>query len=238
MKTLFKSITIASAVLLPLLALQAQTRQTPNELSTKTHKQHTMMLLGQLELEEGLYSTHAGDIIYAFIDGECRGTASPMAQHNGLIFLSIGENSEQPKAIELMVWLDERQELLPINETFSFAPLKAEGELNEPVILTLGEMVGTEEAFPAGWHIGDPYPNPSRDKTSLPYMLGDESKFIIRLYNSTGQIVFTGIEQSQAAGRHVYELHKNQLAPGLYLITVEIQAREKMFHAVKRLIVE
>ncbi len=208
-------------------SLMAQQRNIPAELTAKSHQQHTMMLLGQFELEEGIYSTHAGDIIYAFIDGECRGTASPMAQHNGLIFLSIGENSEQPKAIELMVWLDERQELLPINETFSFAPFKAEGELNAPAILTLGEMVGTEEAFPAGWHIGNPYPNPFAETTAIPYRLDEPAKINIRLYSSQGQLLQEAYEFTENAGPNTFQLQTAKLATGMYLIVFEIITADK-----------
>ncbi len=206
MKTLYRIMTLTSLITLIMITLQAQTRQNQSTLKAKTHLQHNMMLLGQLELEKGIYSTHAGDIVYAFIDGECRGTASPMEQHNGLIFLSIGENTEQPKAIDLMVWLDKRQKLLPISEKFNFAPLKAEGELIAPVILTLGEMVGMDEQADCDWFIGEAYPNPFKQTTVISYTLPEPAKIKVRIYNLMGQLLKETNDFITMAGNHKFLL--------------------------------
>ncbi len=233
-----KYIIIFVSGLLVTSSLMAQQRQTPAELTTKTHMQHTMMLLAQLDVGDGVYSTNANDIIYAFIEGECRGTASPMPQHNGLIFLSIGENSEQPKAIELMVWLEERQELLPINETFSFAPFKAEGELNEPVILTLGEMVGVGEQADGGWFIGEAFPNPFDNHSMIPYKLKEQAKVQLKLFNSQGQLLRRITESHIQKGACHIKIHKGSLAPGLYIAVIEIHAENDFIQASRVVMVK
>lgn len=232
-----KHIIIFISSLLFASTLIAQQRNIPAELTTKTHQQHTMMLLGQLDVGDGLYSTNAKDIIYAFIEGECRGTASPMAQHNGLIFLSIGENSEQPKAIELMVWLDERQELLPINETFTFAPFKAEGELNDPVILTLGELTDVNELAGGGWFIGEAYPNPFKEQTIIPYTLPEAASLQLRLFNSMGQLVRTINESREQAGFFQASINREGLRNGVYVLAIDIISKDLYFQKHMSLVI-
>jgi len=223
-----KKINFISILLLLSAAITAQTRQTPPEFSAKTHQQHTMMVLGKLDLGAGLFSDNDSDIVYAFIDGECRGTAYPMSELNGLIFLSIAENTKQPKTITFMVWLDERQELLPLNETMSFEPLAAVGDLNNPFIFTLGEMVGVYDMTDGIW-IGEPYPNPFTEQTVIPYTLPWPAKIKVLLYNNLGQPLMEIEAIIEIAGNHKFLLKNVPFTSGLYALVFEINSRKGIF---------
>ncbi len=218
-------------------ALTAQTRQTPPEFSAKTHQQHTMMLLGKVDLGGSIFTTNANDIIFAFIDGECRGKANPMTEHNGLIFLSIAENTEQQKPITFMVWLDDRQELLPLNETLTFEPLAAVGNMDNPFILTLGEMVGVNEADGGIW-IGEPYPNPFEDKTILPVRLTVAARINWIIYNNVGQKIRTGIEHKHDAGLSYILIDRAAMVPGVYVLQIIIRNADQNLQKQVRLIVK
>lgn len=220
-------------ILVMLLAatLTAQTRQTPPEISAKSHQQHTMMLLGKVDLGGGVFTTNGNDIIYAFIDGECRGTANPMSEYSGLVFLSIAENTEQNKPITFMVWLDERQELLPLNESLSFEPLAAIGEYNNPFIFTLGEMVGLDETSGGSW-IGEPYPNPFKDRTTVPYFLNEASEISYKIYDSRGVQAGPATQIAAVKGRQQFEINAAGLAKGVYLLVVTASNQNKMIRLV------
>lgn len=218
-------------VLFLTVALTAQTRQTPPEYAAKSHQQHTMMLLGKLDLGGGIIATNASDIIYAFIDSECRGIAHPMSEHEGLIFLSIAENTEQSKTISFMAWLDERQELLPLNESMSFEPLAAIGEYNNPFIFTLGEMVGMDETSGGSW-IGEPYPNPFKDRTTVPYFLNESSEISYKIYDSRGVQAGPATQIAAVKGRQQFEINAAGLAKGVYLLVVTASNQNKMIRLV------
>ncbi len=128
-------------------------------------------------------------LLYAFFEGECHGSGNLMSEHNSLMFLSLVENTEQPKPITFMVWLDERQELLPINEKFSFAPLKAKMKLDDLMALTLREMVGIIEQVDGGWFIGKAYHNTFDQQTIIPYNLPEAAPLQLFLNISMGQLV-------------------------------------------------
>jgi len=229
-----KQIGIYSIIMLLSAVLSAQTRQTPPEFSAKSHQQHTMMVLGQLN-SGGTFSTNASDIVYAFIDGECRGIANPMSEHNGLIFLSIAENTEQQKTITFMVWLDERQELLPLNETLSFEALAAVGNLDNPFIFTLGEMVGVDEADGGIW-IGEPYPNPFTDQTVVPYRLSTAAKLKVKVFNNMGQLLKDYSVHHDSKGTYHLELNKETLQQGIYKLLIQVETGQKIFNYSKSVV--
>jgi len=230
-----KKYTLIFILLLLSGALIAQTRQTPPEFSAKSHQQHTMMLLGKVDLGGSVFTTNASDIVYAFIDGECRGIAHPMSEHNGLIFLSIAENTEQHKPITFMVWLDDRQELHPLNETLSFEPLAAVGDLNNPFIFTLDEMVGVDEADDGIW-IGEPYPNPFTEQTVVPYRLSATAKLKVTVFNNMGQLLKDYTVHHDSKGTYHLEINKETMQPGIYKLLFQVETGQRILNFSKSVV--
>lgn len=98
--------------------------------------QFSMSVIGKIQLSPGAFSVNGNDIIGAFIGSECRGIANPNASMNGLIFLSIGSNSEFDSTVLFKVYLASTNEIININETMAFQSTGAIGTMENPYIFT------------------------------------------------------------------------------------------------------
>jgi hypothetical protein len=209
----------------------------PTGIYPAVNHQHTMMMVAKLQLPDGMVSLNEKDVVYAYINGEVRGIGNPMPDADGAIFLSIADNEDLSKPITFMVWLDEKQELLPLNETMSFEPLAAVGNMDNPFIFTLGEMVGMNEADGGIW-IGEPYPNPSASGAFIPYMVQKTVTLQLKIYDYTGKIVYEDEKVSVDAGNHQIIIKKGQLAEGLYMVIIGFSNKDKSLHFTKKLIIQ
>jgi len=181
--------------------------------------QHTMMVVAKLQLPDGIISLNEKDVVYAYMNGEVRGMANPMPHADGAIFLSIADNEDLSKPITFTVWLDERQELLPLNEALSFEALAAVGNLDNPFIFTLGEMVGVNEEDGGIW-IEEPYPNPFEDFFSINFKSSSSAKVNFRIYNSLGQKVSQSSEYFIQTDFNNIKNDGYTLTKGIYLLEV------------------
>ncbi len=216
----------------------AQQRQTAPEIDAKPHQQHTMMLLARLNLEEAGYSLNANDIVYAFIEGECRGTASPMPEHEGLIFMNIGEDLEIKRDVSFFVWLDEKQELFQLAETIEFEPLKAIGELHNPFVFKLKSYLGTDNLSEMDWQIGEPYPNPFSNYTLIPYLILKEARINVKIYSSTGILLDQITEFKEFPGKHTFKINGEAYAKGIYLVVFEAIAGNKHLYKTMAIVLQ
>ncbi|MCC6768343.1 MAG: T9SS type A sorting domain-containing protein, partial [Bacteroidia bacterium] len=145
----------------------------------------------------------------------------------GAIFLSIAENEENAKPISFMLWLDERQELLPLNETISFEPLAAVGNLENPFILTLGEMVGKDELSEGIW-IGEPYPNPFNEQTTVPYFLNEVAEIRFSIYDSRGLLIRPTISIAADKGHNQFSVPKGALVKAVYVLEISLVTKHSL----------
>lgn len=209
----------------------------PTGIYPEVNHQHTMMVVAKLQLPDGMVSLNEKDVIYAYIEGEVRGIGHPMTGADGTIFLSIAENTEHPKPITFMVWLDEQQQLLPLNETLSFKPLAAMGELNNPFILTLGEMVGLNEMTDGIW-IGEPYPNPFTKSVSIKLYVAKPSEVTVNLYDPLGARVYRQSVNYPNAGLYTLDIEPKSTSSNLYhlelMISQEKSQTKKYFKIIKQ----
>jgi hypothetical protein len=142
--------------------------------------------------------------------------ANPMETKNGLIFLSIGENSEEAQEVSFKIWLDEQQQLYEAKERISFVPLKGEGVFNEPFKFTLGNPVADED----DWFVGEPYPNPTVSESSFQIVSAVGSKLSIKVYTAVGQII---MEQNKIIDTKEYFLKINTDWPkGVYMYSIKL----------------
>jgi len=205
----------------------AQQKQTAPDISVKAYQQHTMMVVAKLRLPDGVISLNEKDVLYAYINGEARGKAHPFPGVDGAIFLSIADNDDHAKPISFMVWLNERKETFAVNETLFFEPLAAVGELNNPFIFTLGEMVGQDEISDPVW-IGKPYPNPFTEKTVVPYRLSASAKLKVKVYNNLGQLLKDYTIHHESKGNYHLELNKETMQQGIYKLLIQVETGQKI----------
>jgi hypothetical protein len=184
--------------------------------------QYSMTVLGQIELPTGQYSSNTNDRIYAYINDHCVGMANPMETESGLIFLSVGENSDEAQEVSFKIWLDEQQQLYQANETMTFVPLKGEGVFNEPFKFTLGNPVVDQD----DWFVGEPYPNPFTEETVVPMHLKEPAKVNLILYDVAGQVVLSTEKAFITAGKQELHLKKETLKTGVYTLNIQILNNE------------
>lgn len=139
-------------------------RNTSSGLSPVQNLQHTMLMLAKLKTDAESYSFSSGDMVYAYVDNELRGMATPMPENDGLIFMNIGANHEEAQKVHFKVWLDVENRLFDINEQFHFESLKAVGQLNDPFVLSIQSQL---ESPPADLH----NINPLNNRTPPPYTI-------------------------------------------------------------------
>ena len=78
------------------------------------------------------------------------------------------------------------------------------------------------------------YPNPSKSSTTFSYMIPNNSKVSLKVYNSMGKQVATIVDDNQTAGKHEEVFNTSNLSKGLYIY--KIQAGK--FSATQKLVVE
>jgi len=208
----------------------------PAGLYPSEYLQHTMTILGKLQLTEGIFSINPNDVVYAFVDGACRGIANPMSEHEGLIFMNVGENSEDAKQVEFRVWLESEQKLVPINEKIPFASLQNQGELNDPFIFTLAEITDISELASTVF-IGEPFPNPFKEKTTIRYTIPQSAQIHLTVLNTLGQHIYSTSQNHTKSGSYSIEFENTNLAKGLYYYNVEVLSGENRIMKAGKLII-
>jgi len=114
--------------------------------------------------------------------------------------------------------LDDRKELVPLDQNVAFEPLKVKGSMLDPYILSFEEGIGGEES---GLTITDPYPNPFSVETHITYRLVGASEVRFRLYNNLGQVIRSFSEKHEGPGEYTLTLKREDLLPGLYFFQME-----------------
>ena len=119
-----------------------------------TNFQYTMNITSQLFIGEDL-STDPYDIVGAFVDNQCRGTAN-VVYLSSLdayeLFLTIYSNESIGEEISFRVWdASACTEFAHIEEEYSFIANATFGEPTNPVTLTTTPDIVQRMNFPSGW---------------------------------------------------------------------------------------
>jgi len=185
-------------------------------------QQFNMMLIAQLELPDGTISLNPEDVIYAFSGNECRGMAVPSHENGGMLFMSIGSDTQAGEEITFKAWLSEFGTLEEIKETISFEALKKAGTAEQPVLLTLKGFTGMGVNTAEGIYIGEPFPNPFGESTEIAYRLNVSAQVRLSLSDSHGQSLGIIMDEQQNPGLHTATIQRNDLPPGVYFYRMEI----------------
>ncbi len=78
----------------------------------------------------------------------------------------------------------------------------------------------THTAEKNDFRVGQNYPNPFTDKSTIPVSLVKPSKVVCNLYNSTGKMVKTIANNYYQPGEHNIDLSSELLEPGIYYYTI------------------
>ncbi|MDY0075737.1 MAG: T9SS type A sorting domain-containing protein [Bacteroidales bacterium] len=199
----------------------------PAGFEAPANMKNTMTLIGQLDKA----SFSDKDVVYAFINGECRGMA-PVST-DGNIYLSIGENSDEAQEVSFKVWVDAKGELANIDQTVIFEPLKAVGDLDHPFTFKMSEA-GTTDS----WMVGKAYPNPFNEQTIIPLWLKESAQVTVNVYNNVGQLVKTVAQAAAKSGVSNIILQKENLDKGVYYYTISINSSSANVLETGKLIIQ
>lgn len=197
------------------------------------NNQYSMMLVGQLLLD-GIQSKNPANVIHAYIDGEMRGMASPSPEFDGLFFMSIGEDQASGKDVNFRVWLDDLGQLADINEKIYFQAMAEAGTLDNAFKLSVNEQkLKAEPIF-----IGDPYPNPILQQSSIDFYVPENTQLTMQIINQMGQIQSSHSESFNSLGKQQIRISKDDLVPGIYSIVIKLIGDDYIHQASRILIVQ
>lgn len=89
----------------------------------------------------------------------------------------------------------------------------------------------TSDDIPATFELGQNYPNPFNPETTIRYSIPEDGPVQIELYDMTGRLVTTLVNEYHQAGQHETRLNAANLASGVYIyrmITIEGSFTRKM----------
>lgn len=186
------------------------------------NKQHTMMLIATLQVNDKEINIDEGDMLFAFAGEECRGAAAVVKDR--LIFMSIGSDGNLPvEQINFRLWNSKTSTFFDIDEVFAFQPLKELGSLASPTQLKVGKgATDNSTIISETVSVGEPQPNPFTHFTAIPVVLVKPSIVRIGVYSPAGLLLKQTGNLSFDAGLQQVVINRSNLMPGIYIYTVEI----------------
>ncbi len=110
------------------------------------------------------------------------------------------------------------------------------GQFTNPVSATL-TSVGENSMTPVNYELSQNYPNPFNPETSIKFSLKNAGRVTLIIYNSTGQIVKTLIDQDMSAGNHNISFIADGMTSGVYIYRINVTSGEgNQFQAVRKMI--
>ena len=110
------------------------------------------------------------------------------------------------------------------------------GVFTSPVSATL-TSVDDNGAIPLEYELSQNYPNPFNPETSIKFSLKQAGRVTLKIFNSTGQMVKTLVDQDMAAGSHNISFVADGLTSGVYIYRIMVTNNEgSQFQAVKKMI--
>jgi hypothetical protein len=197
-------------------------------------------------MDEVLRDSIGGDdLVGAFVNGECRGTVSPIyiqSVGKDLFFLTIFSNKVEGDTITFATYKKDTKQRIELEEQANFFVNNVLGSASEPFIWSLNITGIWDEGFiPDRYSISQNYPNPFNPTTQIEYGLPYNSEVSITVFNILGQRVATLINEEKSSG--YYKLmwngrndYNQQIASGVYIYRIVAKSKKDTFMQSKKLI--
>lgn len=76
--------------------------------------------------------------------------------------------------------------------------------------------------IPSEFYLGQNYPNPFKDKTTIKYCVAYKSKVRITVFDSEDKIIKKLVDEVKDAGTYEIEIDNSGLATGTYYYLIEV----------------
>lgn len=182
--------------------------------------EHSMNLIAVVTDAETGNLLHEGDEVGAFINGEVRGSAQPIyveAVDAYLLFMTVYGNAEGG-TVTFKYYDGTDGEIKAVEESFVFIANDILGTVNLPEPLTLQSVTGTESLAGAAPRF-ELFPNPATERVYLSFDAPAAAEIMVVVTDATGREV-ARIETEATAGGNLLEWRPNNLAAGLYFVTL------------------
>ena len=103
----------------------------------------------------------------------------------------------------------------------------------EPLPIVADRITGTESFFSDRFYLGNCYPNPCKDQTSIPFRINSHGSVEISLTDLSGRRVKTIVNKRFTPGDHTVKADLNGLKPGVYLYSIKAGLLEKTKKLIK-----
>ena len=149
-------------------------------------------------------SRNSNDIVGAFVNGECRGTASPQYVEPldaYLLFLTVHGDESESGDVVFQVYHEETDEILyvPVQERYNANDVV--GSLTEPYVIDARTLaIGDPGYVPVVFSLAQNYPNPFNPVTKIGYGIAEDAVVTISVYNLIGERVATLVNESKNPG--------------------------------------
>ncbi len=114
------------------------------------YQQYNMQVVGNILIDDEI-SLNPNDMVGAFVNGECRGVASPMPEFGGLVFLTVVSNQVSGETVELRIWNSDLCESCYTAQSFEFANEGDLGNLFDPLMIYCPTEIMLELNFNQGY---------------------------------------------------------------------------------------
>ncbi|MBT7616149.1 MAG: choice-of-anchor D domain-containing protein, partial [Calditrichaeota bacterium] len=191
--------------------------------STPTGQNMSVLVIS----ERGKQFTQGNQIAAFDIEGRIVGVGSVEA--DGRCGLAVWGDDLSTKVIEgalpdeefiLKLWNSENIIERDLEVTFVVSGNGLVYEVNSLVVVDVNIQV----AIPDDYYLSQNYPNPFNSITRIKYGLPEAGHVSLKVYDISGRIVTTLINEQVIAGHHAVEWNARQVPSGLYLLRLEVSS--------------
>ncbi|MCX6272068.1 MAG: T9SS type A sorting domain-containing protein [Bacteroidetes bacterium] len=202
-------------------------------------KEFNLTLLCKIKLDNETFSKNPDDIIAAFVGNECRGIATPDKENPGLYFLSINSDVPSLESIRFRYLSAAKSDIAEVTQQLRYENTEDLGTLADPFILTLASPTAIEEnEIIHETFLGENYPDPFGESTTIPFGLAERGKVSLCLYDVLGREIQCLANEEMGAGSYTRKLDKGTLSKGVYLYRLTVKSGDIHFTETRRMMVE
>jgi Secretion system C-terminal sorting domain len=188
-----------------------------------TQYEHTMNVIALVRNGEGENILSSDTEVGAFMEGQVRGAAKPVyieALDAWLLFLTVYSN-EEGDMLSFRLYDESAGAEYALTGQQVFIANRIAGSIDQPVVLTLGDVTEVSEpGIAAGLRV---FPNPARERVFVRFEAAQAEEVLVRVTDALGRQV-AQLKHGAHAGENTLEWAPAGLARGLYTLSLHSSA--------------